>query len=307
MKIVVGGGLGFIGSHFVKLIAQEGVADELVIIDNMSYAANPDRLSGFESTFSLVRGSIGDQKVLESVAAGVDYFVNFAAETHNDNSVDRPTSFLQTNILELASLASFCAAQGIHLHQVSTDEIYGDTDFDSDYKFTEDSQLKPSSPYSASKAAGDLVLGAWVKTYGLSLSISNCSNNFGPEQHQEKLIPTIFRHLRSGKPVPLYGNGENVRDWIHVKDHCKGILSILERRAKGNFNFGATDEVSNLNLVKAVALALDFDGCPYIFVDDRPGHDKRYAIDWSKANRELNWSPVEKKILDSLDLLQEWY
>lgn len=284
----------------------DSAVSSVAILDSVTYAADSSRISDLRQDVEVMYGEIGDLDKLNSFVGRIDAVVNFAAETHNDRSIANPSVFLETNVLQLATMAAFCSQNSIRLHHVSTDEVFGDTPLDSLERFTLNSPLRPSSPYSASKAAGDLVLAAWARTFGLELSISNCSNNYGRGQHSEKFLPTAVRHVLLNQPVPLYGHGRNIRDWIRAEDHSLGILAILKSGKTGTFLFGADDCVSNLELVVALAARAKFEGQPYAFVDDRPGHDQRYAIDSTATMAELDWKPVHPKILDSLDELLDW-
>lgn len=306
MRLLVTGGLGFIGSHFVRASISDPAVSSVKVLDALTYAADISRISDLVDDIEVAYGEIGDHQKLKSYVGEIDAVVNFAAETHNDRSIKNPSVFLETNVMQLSILATFCAQNSIRLHHVSTDEIFGDTPLDSLETFNLDSPLRPSSPYSASKAAGDLMLRAWARTFGLELSISNCSNNYGRGQHAEKFLPTAVRNLLMGRPVPLYGHGGNVRDWIRAEDHALGILAILKAGKTGTFLFGADDRVSNLAVVAALAERVNFRGQPYEFVDDRPGHDQRYALDAKATMSELNWKPTHPKILDSLDEILSW-
>lgn len=306
MRLLVAGGLGFIGSHFVRAAVGDASVSSVKVLDSMTYAADISRISDLANDIDIENGEIGDLGKLQSYVGKIDVIVNFAAETHNDRSIENPSVFLATNVIQLANLATFCARNSIRLHHVSTDEIFGDTPLDSLETFNLKSPLRPSSPYSASKAAGDLILRAWARTFGLELSISNCSNNFGRGQHSEKFLPTAVRHLLSGRPVPLYGHGGNIRDWIRAEDHALGILAILKSGKQGTFLFGADDRVSNLEIVLALAARLNYQGQPHEFVQDRPGHDQRYAIDATATMSELNWKPSYPRILNSIDEILSW-
>lgn len=309
MRLLVTGGLGFIGSHFVRAALGSPAVDSVKVLDAMTYAANPARLSDVAGDFELIEGSISDSDLLDGLGGSVDAVVNFAAESHNDNSLKNPGVFFETNVNGLVTLATYCQKNRIRLHHVSTDEVFGDTSIDSTLKFNAASPLRPSSPYSSSKAAGDLLLGAWGRSFNLDYTISNCSNNFGADQHSEKLIPTLFRHLTAGEPAPIYGNGKNIRDWIHVSDHVAGILAILEHGKSGvTYMLGASDEVANVDIALAIGRYFGIDEKKTIsFIGDRPGHDRRYAIDWTETHESLGWVPTHKKLLDSIEELAIQY
>lgn len=302
MRLLVTGGLGFIGSHFVRSALAKPEVSKVIVLDLMTYAADLSRLSDVQGDFELVVGSIADSQLLETLGGKVDVVVNFAAESHNDNSLKQPGKFYETNLMGLIALADFCVKHDLRLHHVSTDEVFGDMDFGSHEKFNLESRLKPSSPYSGSKAAGDLALHAWGRSFGLKYTISNCSNNFGPGQHGEKLIPTLFKYASRGMRAPIYGRGLNVRDWIHVSDHVAGIFECLRHGQTGRtYLLGADDEVSNIELAEAVGRHFGLSPTDSVeYVADRAGHDRRYAIDWIESKRELGWSPKHPKILASI-------
>ncbi len=308
MKLLVCGGLGFIGLNFVRLIVEQRPDWPIVILDKLTYAANkPSYLSEYQQV-SLVEGDICNRPLIDQLVSQADVVVNFAAETHNDNSIAEPVLFFETNTTGVLALAEACRRYHTRLHHVSTDEVFGDMASDSKEKFTLESPYRPSSPYSASKASADLLLRAWHRTYGLPVTISNCTNNFGEFQNSEKLIPNLIGRISRGLNPQIYGDGLNVRDWINVKDHCLGVLAVLESGVLGEtYLFGASDEVANLDLAKAFIKASGLKGAQVDFVSDRPGHDRRYALDWSKSNRELGWEPLEPKLLESTETLYGIY
>jgi len=309
MRLLVTGGLGFIGSHFVRAALNDTRVSEVIVLDAFTYASDIRRLDGLQDSVEVVKGSINDSVLLDTFAGRVDCVVNFAAESHNDNSLMNPQLFFQTNVLGLVAVAEFCWKNDVRLHHVSTDEVFGDMDFGSYELFTPRSPFRPSSPYSASKAAGDLALPAFSRSYGLNFTISNCSNNFGSMQHSEKLIPSLFRSLSKGQPAAIYGTGRNIRDWIDVRDHVSGIIAVLFKGRTGEtYLLGASDEVSNLELAEAIGnyYGMSREEC-IRFVADRPGHDRRYGIDWSATASGLDWWPVRPKILDSIPELAEIY
>lgn len=290
MKILVTGAAGFIGSHFFLAAVENFGPKNVLGLDSLSYASDPARLGRFSD--DLIVGSIGDQALITGLVANVDLVVNFAAESHVDNSIDNPAPFFQSNLIDLITLVTECSAQGKRFHQVSTDEVFGDIPLESDRKFRPLDPYRPSSPYSASKAAADHVVAAWGRTFGLRYTISICSNNYGPGQHDEKFIPHQLLRLSNGQAPRIYGSGKNVRDWIHVEDHVSGILSILDRGEEGaTYLLGGGMALSNLELAGVLselfgAATLDFD-----FVTDRPGHDLKYEIDFSLTSRDLGWAP----------------
>lgn len=307
MKILVTGGLGFIGANFIRYLALAKPDWKVVNLDSRTYAGlNTSILSGSNlvADFDL---DVAETFIRRSeIPDDIDCVVHFAAETHNDRAVANPELFTRTNILGTEQLAKFCLTRGIHLHYVSTDEIYGDTEIESTYLFREDSPLRPSNPYSASKAAGGLLLGAWSRTFGLKFSSSACGNNFGFFQNYEKFIPNSIRMASSGLPIPLYGSGKNVRDWVHVDEHSNAIVFILERELEGSFNIGVRDEWSNLELAKTINAILGRPAGSVEFVGDRPGHDQRYALDNSKL-LNLGWTPLGMRLAGSLEVLVSHY
>ena len=292
MKVLVTGGAGFIGSHFVEWTVKNRPEVELTVLDKLTYASVVGEDIVLSLGVHLIVGDIANPEDVAKAASGVDVIVNFAAETHNDNSIDGPDIFFQTNVLGTLELVKYAVAHDIRFHQISTDEVFGDLPLDSTEKFTEDSPYKPSSPYSASKAAADHIVRAWVRTYGLRATISNCSNNYGPRQHPEKLIPKTIELLQKGERPILYGEGENIRDWIHVEDHVRGVWALLDMGLIGEtYLLGADCERTNNEIVRSL---LDLRGLPrdtINYVPDRPGHDLRYAINAHKTLSELAWEP----------------
>lgn len=310
MKLLVTGGCGFIGSHFLRQILRD--TDYAVTnLDALTYAGRPGNCADFEADpkYEFVRGSITNKDLVEQLVSKADAIVNFAAESHVDNSIAHPEIFVETNVLGTQVLLD--AARKFEIKkflQISTDEVYGDLPLDSDEKFTEHSELKPSSPYSASKAAADMLCIAAHRTFGQPILISRCSNNFGTHQLPEKLMPlTISRALQDEK-IPVYGDGLNVRDWIHVLDHNTATLAILENGKPGEiYNVGANNEVSNIDLVKILLRILGKPESLIEFVADRPGHDRRYAIDSSKIQNQLGWKPVHTDFEKELTEMVEWF
>ncbi len=311
MKILVTGGAGFIGANYVRL--KTGGKDEIVCLDLLTYAGNMDNLDGVvgKENFAFVRGDINDRRFIFDLFKGekFDQVVHFAAESHVDRSIEDPSAFLRTNVLGTQNLLDACREFGIErFHQVSTDEVYGDLPLDRpDLKFTEEYSIRPSSPYSASKASADLLCLAYHRTFNVPITISRCSNNYGPYQFPEKLIPRMITLALKNVKLPVYGKGENVRDWLHVSDHCSAIDSILSKGKEGEvYNIGGNCERRNIDIVKLILDHLGKTEDLISFVQDRKGHDLRYAIDNGKITRELGWSPAvtfEKGMRDTID----WY
>ena len=307
MNIVVTGGCGFIGSNFVRWTAEHRPGVRMTVLDKLTYAGNPANVEGVPGV-ELVVGDVCDAALLSEVVPGHDAVVHFAAESHNDNSIADPEPFLRTNVEGTYRLLEACREHGARLHHVSTDEVYGDLALDDPARFTEETPYRPSSPYSSTKAASDMLVRAWHRTYGVRATISNCSNNYGPRQHVEKFIPRqITSILRGGRPR-LYGDGANVRDWIHVDDHSSAVWAVLERgRAGETYLVGADGERSNLEVLRAILEAMGRLGDDFDRVRDRPGHDRRYAIDASKIRRELGWRPERTDFSEGLARTVEWY
>lgn len=313
MKILVTGAAGFIGSNFVFHMRKAHPEYDIVALDSLTYAGNLETLAPVmeKDHFTFVRCDITDREGVRKVFEEhhPDVVVNFAAESHVDRSIEDPGVFLRTNILGTQVLMDACREFGIQrFHQVGTDEVYGDLPLDRpDLFFTEDLPLQASSPYSASKASADLLAMAYHRTYGLPVTISRCSNNYGPYQFPEKLIPLMIANALADKPLPVYGTGENVRDWLYVEDHCRAIDMILENGKVGEvYNIGGHNERSNLDVVKTILKQLGKPESLITFVGDRKGHDLRYAIDPSKIHGELGWLP-ETKFDDGIRQTIDWY
>lgn len=313
MKILVTGAAGFIGSNFVFHMRKAHPEYDIIALDSLTYAGNLETLAPVmeEDHFTFVRCDITDREGVRKVFEEhhPDVVVNFAAESHVDRSIENPGVFLRTNILGTQVLMDACREFGIRrFHQVGTDEVYGDLPLDRpDLFFTEDLPLQASSPYSASKASADLLAMAYHRTYGLPVTISRCSNNYGPYQFPEKLIPLMIANALADKPLPVYGTGENVRDWLYVEDHCRAIDMILENGKVGEvYNIGGHNERSNLDVVKTILKQLGKPESLITFVGDRKGHDLRYAIDPSKIHGELGWLP-ETKFDDGIRQTIDWY
>lgn len=292
MKVLVTGGLGFMGSDFVRYLCEEGLADSVIVFDNYSYSASERRIESVRSDINVIRGDIRNPEQVQEATSGVDLVFNFAAETHNDNSLLRPLEFVSTNTLGVANLLEAGRSNQFHLHQVSTDEVFGDMEVGSALRFNEESILRPSSPYSASKAGAELLALAWERSFHARVTISNSSNNFGLGQHPEKFIPRMISLILEGKKPQVYGDGLNVRDWLHVRDHSKAIWSIATRGTSGDrYLVGAEQLRSNLEILGSINAAFEMGPENIEFVDDRPGHDRQYASDASKLREELGWRP----------------
>lgn len=313
MKILVTGGAGFIGSNFVYYELDNYPNDEIICLDALTYAGNLETLdlAMKNPKFKFVKGDIADRKLVYDLFAAEkpDIVVNFAAESHVDRSIENPEIFLQTNVIGTSVLLDACRKYGItRYHQVSTDEVYGDLPLDRpDLFFTETTPLHTSSPYSASKASADLLVQAYHRTYKLPTTISRCSNNYGPYHFPEKLIPLMIINALDNKPLPVYGTGENVRDWLYVEDHCSAIDLVIRKGKVGEiYNIGGHNEHTNLEVVKIILQKLGKDESLIKFVKDRPGHDRRYAIDPTKIHNELGWLPATK-FADGIEKTIDWY
>ena len=313
MKLLVTGGAGFIGGNFLHYWSQAHPEDDVVCLDLLTYAGNLETLEGLlgKLHFKFVKGDIADRALVYELFAAeqFDVAVNFAAESHVDRSIENPELFLRTNVLGTNVLLDACRKYGIRrYHQVSTDEVYGDLPLDRpDLFFTEGTSLHTSSPYSASKASADLLVQAYHRTYGLPVTISRCSNNYGPYHFPEKLIPLMIANALADKKLPVYGRGDNVRDWLYVEDHCRAIDLILQKGKDGEvYNVGGHNEHSNLDVVKIILRALGKSETLISFVADRPGHDRRYAIDPAKIGRELGWQP-ETPFEEGIQRTIRWY
>ena len=313
MKLLITGGAGFIGSNFIFYMLKKHPDDSIICLDSLTYAGNLSTLSSVMDlpNFRFVKDSITDRRAVYRLfeEEHPDVVVNFAAESHVDRSIENPEVFLETNITGTAVLMDACRIYGIRrYHQVSTDEVYGDLPLDRpDLFFTEQTPLHTSSPYSASKAGADLLVQAYHRTYGLPVTISRCSNNYGPYQFPEKLIPLMIINALHDKPLPVYGKGENVRDWLYVEDHCKAIDLILQNGRAGEvYNIGGHNEMRNIDIVRLICRALGKPESLITYVTDRKGHDMRYAIDPSKIHSELGWLP-ETRFEDGIERTIAWY
>ena len=293
-RMLVTGGAGFIGSNFVRHMLEAHADLQIVTLDLLTYAGSMKNLAGVDpARHRLVHGDIGYATLVRQLLAeGIDTIVHLAAETHVDRSISAPNIFIQSNVVGTFTLLEAVRLSGrtIRFHHVSTDEVYGSLAV-GERPFDETSPYRPNSPYSASKAASDHLVRAYGQTYGLPVTVSHCSNNYGPRQHAEKFIPTVIRNIKEGKPIPVYGNGSNRREWLCVDDHCRAIDTILQHGAVGETYCVGGEEMSNLDVVRAVGAAMDHESA-IDFVTDRPGHDWRYALDSSKI-RALGWAPRE--------------
>ena len=313
MTIIVTGGAGFIGSNFIYFQLKNHPEDRIVCLDSLTYAGNLETLEPAmkNPNFRFVKGDITDRGCVFHLfeEENPDIVINFAAETHVDRSVEDPGVFLHTNIMGTQVLMDACRKYGIkRYHQVSTDEVYGDLPLDRpELFFTEETPIHTSSPYSASKASADLLVLAYHRTFGLPVSITRCSNNYGPYHFPEKLIPLIITRALADQPLPVYGTGENVRDWLYVEDHCRAIDLVARKGREGEvYNIGGHNERTNLQVVKAILRELGKPESLITFVTDRPGHDRRYAIDPTKIHTELGWLP-ETKFEDGIRETVAWY
>lgn len=309
MKLLITGGSGFIGSNFIKHWFKNHPQDSIINLDKMTYAANPRNLTEFEgkSNYQFVKGDILDEKVVDELVSQVDTIVHFAAESHVDRSIDDPSLFVRTNVLGTYNLLMAAKKYNKRFHHISTDEVFGSIEMGSNDQFRESTPYDPSSPYSASKASSDHLVRSFYKTFGLPITISNCSNNYGPYQHPEKMIPRSITNLLTDQKIKVYGQGLNFRDWLHVEDHCKAIELILEKGKIGETYCigGLKKGTSNMELVRLMLKLMGKDESSIEYVDDRPAHDN-YAVNWDKINQELGWEPqydLESGLKQTID----WY
>jgi dTDP-glucose 4,6-dehydratase len=308
MKLLVTGGLGFIGSNFIRFMLAEHKNCNIINVDALRYGSNADNLCdlGGMDRYTYRQGDISDEAFICSLIEDVDWVVSFAAETHVDRSISSPGSFLHSNVLGVYSLLEAMRRHNpkARFVQISTDEVYGDA---LRVSFTEESTIRPSSPYSASKAAGDVFVLAYARTYGLEAMITRCTNNYGPYQFPEKLIPKTILRARADLKIPVYGTGMNVRDWIYVIDHCRAVEQVLLRGRKGEiYNISAAEEKTNLEVIKTILHIMGKDENLIEFVEDRPGHDLRYSLDSSKLRVELGWSP-RQSFNEGMEKTVNWY
>ncbi|MEK9169846.1 MAG: dTDP-glucose 4,6-dehydratase [Patescibacteria group bacterium] len=311
MKLLVTGGAGFIGSNFILYWLKKYPQDKIINLDKLTYAGNLENLKAVEKNpnYEFIQGDICNPQLVNSLTEKTDVIVHFAAESHVDRSILDPAPFIKTNIEGTYVLLEAVLKNKVkRFHHISTDEVFGALELNSKEKFNDSTPYNPHSPYSASKASSDHLVRAYHTTYDLPITISNCSNNFGPYQFPEKLIPLAITNLIEGKKVPVYGDGLYVRDWLYVEDHCKAIDLILQKGKIGETYLigGLTEDVSNIDIIKKILKIMGKEESQIEFVKDRPGHDRRYAIDWSKINKELGWKP-EHNFDEYLKLTIEWY
>lgn len=309
MRLLVTGGAGFIGTNFVRYIYKVRPTWKIEVYDNLTYAGNKDNLKGLDkSRVIFTKADICDEAAIERAVKNCDAIVHFAAESHNDNSLHNPWPFVNTNIVGSFRILEAVRKHNKRLHHISTDEVYGDLELDSPNKFTPETPYNPSSPYSSTKAGSDMLVRAWVRSFKIKATISNCSNNYGPYQHVEKFIPRQITEIIEGRRPKLYGDGLNVRDWIHVEDHCSGVLAVLEDGKIGQtYLIGADGELNNKDVIEDILELMGQKRDGYEHVSDRPGHDLRYAIDASKTAEELGWKPKYTDFKEGLSDTINWY
>jgi len=318
MRLLVTGGAGFIGANFILYWLKKYPQDEIVNLDRLTYAGNLENLKSVadNQNYTFIKGDISDEEVVNQAMKKVDLVVNFAAESHVDRSILGPAVFVITNVVGTQVLLSVALRHKVkHFHHISTDEVFGSLELKSRKKFKESNPFKPNSPYAASKAGADCLVRAWHKTYGLPVTITNTSNNFGPYQFPEKFIPLAVTNLLQGKKIPLYGDGLHVRDWLYVEDHCRAIDLVLKKGKIGQTYCigGLSKDVNNLTVAKKITKLLGKDESWIEFIKDRPGHDRRYALDWTKAKKELGYKPKYdfetylKKTVEWYKKNQDWW
>lgn len=308
MKLLITGGAGFIGANFVHYTLRNRPEYEITVLDLLTYAGDESTLEPVKDKITFVKGDICDRELVDKLVAETDIVVHFAAESHNDNSLRNPWPFIQTNVVGTATILEAVRTHDKRLHHISTDEVYGDLEIGSPEKFTEHTPYNPSSPYSSTKASSDLLVKAWVRSFGVKATLSNCCNNYGPYQHIEKFIPRQITNILSGITPKLYGTGEQVRDWIHVDDHNAAVHTILDKGTIGElYLIGANGEENNKTVIETILELMGKEKNAYEHVNDRPGHDQRYAIDNSKIVRELGWQPQYTNLKEGLQAAIEWY
>lgn len=308
MKLLITGGAGFIGANFVHYTLKNHPDYEITVIDKLTYAGNKSSLESIANQITFVEGDICDRDLMDKLVSQTDIIVHFAAESHNDNSLRDPWPFINTNLVGTATILEAVRKHNKRLHHISTDEVYGDLEIGDPAKFTENTPYNASSPYSSTKAGSDLLVKAWVRSFGIHATLSNCSNNYGPYQHVEKFIPRQITNILSGISPKLYGTGEQVRDWIHVDDHNSAVHSIIDKGRGGElYLIGANGEQNNKYVLETILELMGKDKTAYEHVADRPGHDQRYAIDNSKLVNELGWQPAYINLVEGLRATIDWY
>jgi len=307
-KLLITGGAGFIGSNFVHYTLKNRPEYDVTVIDKLTYAGNIDNLTSVMDKIKFVQGDICDRELMDKLVGETDIVVHFAAESHNDNSLRDPWPFIQSNLIGTATILEAIRKHGKRLHHISTDEVYGDLEINDPAKFTESTPYNASSPYSSTKAGSDLLVKAWVRSFGINATLSNCSNNYGPYQHIEKFIPRQITNILSGISPKLYGTGEQVRDWIHVDDHNSAVHTILDKGKSGElYLIGANGEQNNKYIIETILELMGRDKTAYEHVNDRPGHDQRYAIDYTKLRTQLGWEPRYTNLRAGLQATIDWY
>lgn len=308
MRMLVTGGAGFIGANFVHYTLREHPGHQVTVLDALTYAGNEASLAPVRDRIEFIHGSVADASLVDDLVSRADVVVHFAAESHNDNSLADPSPFVQTNLVGTFTILEAVRRHGVRLHHISTDEVYGDLELDDPQRFTPETPYNPSSPYSSTKAGSDLLVRAWVRSFGITATISNCSNNYGPYQHIEKFIPRQITNVLAGLRPKLYGKGENVRDWIHVDDHNSAVHAILEKGRSGEtYLIGADGEKNNREVLSLILELLGQPGDAFDSVTDRAGHDLRYAIDATKLRDELGWKAQFTDFRDGLAATIDWY
>ncbi|MFC8930737.1 dTDP-glucose 4,6-dehydratase [Rhodococcus sp. NPDC057135] len=308
MRVLVTGGAGFIGANFVHQTVAERPDAEVTVLDALTYAGNKSSLDSIAERITFVHGDITDASLVDELVGAADVVVHFAAESHNDNSLADPWPFVQTNIVGTFTLLQAVRKHDVRYHHISTDEVYGDLELGDPDRFTESTAYNPSSPYSSTKASSDMLVRAWTRSFGVRATLSNCSNNYGPYQHVEKFIPRQITNVLAGLRPKLYGDGLNVRDWIHVDDHNSAVWAIIDGGRIGQtYLIGADGEVNNRTVMESILQILGRGADEFDFVTDRPGHDVRYAIDSSLLREELGWSPRYEDFRSGLEATIDWY
>jgi dTDP-glucose 4,6-dehydratase len=307
-KMLVTGAAGFIGANFVHLTVKERPEYQITVLDALTYAGNKHNLDPVSDKINFVQGDITNAELVNKLVAENDIVVHFAAESHNDNSLKDPWPFVNTNLIGTYNILEAVRKNNKRLHHISTDEVYGDLELDDPNKFTENTPYNPSSPYSSTKAGSDLLVRAWARSFGVKATISNCSNNYGPYQHIEKFIPRQITNILVNEKPKLYGTGEQVRDWIHVDDHNTAVHAIIDKGVLGEtYMIGANGEKNNKDVLELILTKMGKNASDYEHVNDRPGHDLRYAIDSTKIQQELGWKPKYTNFEQGLQATIDWY